>query len=135
MYMDNLSTIEFEAHSSELNHHRRYRIRRGRDLLDDWTVAICHGRTGKGGREFDSPVRKPPACGRSSAIGWTDVDPAVQDLVRVSRSCSGPLDTAGEPQSAPTIASYRARCGGSATNGSSISIGAGESNPHPTSPA
>jgi predicted DNA-binding WGR domain protein len=49
--MDNLLTVAFEAHSQEENHHRRYQITVGRDLLDDWTVAIRYGRTGQGGRE------------------------------------------------------------------------------------
>ncbi len=55
--MDNLLTIAFEAHSAEKNHHRRYQVTVGRDLLDDWTVAICYGRTGQGGQEkrFASP--------------------------------------------------------------------------------
>jgi hypothetical protein len=34
----------------ELNHHRRYQITVGRDLLDDWTVSICYGRSGQGGQ-------------------------------------------------------------------------------------
>jgi len=38
--MDNLLTVAFEAHRDELNHHRRYQIVIGRDLLDDWTVSI-----------------------------------------------------------------------------------------------
>lgn len=38
--MDNLLTVAFEAHHAERNHHRRYEVRIGRDLLDDWTVAI-----------------------------------------------------------------------------------------------
>src|ERR1700735_1656903 len=49
--MDNLLTVAFEAHNAELNHHRRYQITLGRDLLDDWTVAIRYGRTGQGGQE------------------------------------------------------------------------------------
>jgi predicted DNA-binding WGR domain protein len=55
--MDNLLTIAFEAHSPEKNHHRRYQVTVGRDLLDDWTVAIRYGRTGQGGQEkrFASP--------------------------------------------------------------------------------
>jgi hypothetical protein len=46
-----------EAHNSEQNHHRHYAVTLGRDLLDDWTVAICFGRTGQRGRElrFASP--------------------------------------------------------------------------------
>ena len=46
--MDNLLTVAFEAHSQEKNHHRRYQITVGRDLLNDWTVAIRFGRTGQG---------------------------------------------------------------------------------------
>jgi hypothetical protein len=55
--MDNLLTVAFEAHNAELNHHRRYQITVGRDLLNDWTVAICYGRSGQGGEErrFASP--------------------------------------------------------------------------------
>lgn len=47
--MDNLMNVAFEAHHAELNHHRRYEITIGRDLLDDWTVSIRYGRTGSGG--------------------------------------------------------------------------------------
>jgi len=56
--MDNLLTIAFEAHNVEMNHHRRYQVIVGRDLLDDWTVAIRYGRTGQGGQEkrFSSPM-------------------------------------------------------------------------------
>jgi predicted DNA-binding WGR domain protein len=50
--MDNLLTVAFEAHNAEKNHHRHYRVTVGRDLLDDWTVAICYGRTGQAGREI-----------------------------------------------------------------------------------
>lgn len=48
--MDNLLNVAFEAHHAESNHHRRYEITVGRDLLDDWTVSIRYGRTGQGGR-------------------------------------------------------------------------------------
>ena len=34
----------------ELNHHRRYQITVGRDLLGDRTVSICYGRSGQGGQ-------------------------------------------------------------------------------------
>lgn len=44
--MENLIRLAFEAHSEELNRHRRYEIDIGRDLLDDWTVAIRYGRVG-----------------------------------------------------------------------------------------
>jgi predicted DNA-binding WGR domain protein len=55
--MDNLLTVALEAHHAELNHHRRYQITLGRDLLDDWTVSISYGRSGQGGQEkrFASP--------------------------------------------------------------------------------
>ena len=48
--MDNLLNVAFEAHHAEMNHHRRYEITVGRDLLDDWTVSIRYGRTGQGCR-------------------------------------------------------------------------------------
>jgi predicted DNA-binding WGR domain protein len=57
--MDNLLTVAFEAHSQEENHHRRYQITVGRDMLDDWTVAIRYGRTGQGGREMRFASPKP----------------------------------------------------------------------------
>jgi hypothetical protein len=50
--LDNLLTIAFEAHNPRKNHHRRYQLTLGRDLLDDWTVAIRYGRTGQAGREI-----------------------------------------------------------------------------------
>jgi predicted DNA-binding WGR domain protein len=50
--MDNLLTVAFEAHNAEKNHHRRYQMTLGRDLLNDWTVAISYGRTGQAGREI-----------------------------------------------------------------------------------
>ena len=55
--MDNLLTVALEAHNTEKNHHRRYSIRVGRGLLNDWTVTIGHGRTGQAGQEthFASP--------------------------------------------------------------------------------
>lgn len=48
--MDNLLTVAFEAHNAERNHHRRYEVVLGQDLLDDWTVVIRYGRIGQGGR-------------------------------------------------------------------------------------
>jgi hypothetical protein len=50
--MDNLLSVAFEAHHQEKNHHQRYEVTIGRDLLDDWTVAIRYGRTGRSGREW-----------------------------------------------------------------------------------
>lgn len=57
--MDNLFTIAFEAHHTEKNHHRRYQVTVGRDLLDDWTVAVCYGRAGQAGRELRYASPKP----------------------------------------------------------------------------
>ena len=57
--MDNLLIVGFEAHNPEKNHHRHYQVTVGRDLLDDWTVAIRYGRTGKGGREIRFASPKP----------------------------------------------------------------------------
>jgi hypothetical protein len=57
--MDNLLIIAFEAHHPEKNHHRRYQVTVGRDLLDDWTVSICYGRAGQGGRERRYASPKP----------------------------------------------------------------------------
>jgi hypothetical protein len=56
--MDNLLTLAFEAHHSERNHHRRYEIRIGRDLLDDRTVTIRDGRVGQGGQERHATARR-----------------------------------------------------------------------------
>jgi hypothetical protein len=50
--MDNLLSVHFEAHNGEKNHHRHYAVTLGRDLLDAWTVAICYGRAGQGGRQL-----------------------------------------------------------------------------------
>jgi hypothetical protein len=55
--MDNLMTVVFEAYNTELNHHRRYQITVGRDVLDDWTVSICYGRSGQ--RRSDEAIRQP----------------------------------------------------------------------------
>lgn len=57
--MDNLLTVAFEAHSAEKNRHRRYEVMVGRDLFDDWTVAIRYGRIGQGGQERRYASAKP----------------------------------------------------------------------------
>lgn len=44
--MDDLLRITLEAHNVERNHHRRYEISVGRDLLGDWTVTVRYGRAG-----------------------------------------------------------------------------------------
>jgi hypothetical protein len=43
----------------EENHHRHYTVTLGRDLLDDWTVAIRFGRTGQAGRELRYAAAEP----------------------------------------------------------------------------
>ena len=55
--MDNLLTVAFEAHNADRGHHRRYAVTIGRDLLNDWTVAIAYGRVGQGGqtKRYASP--------------------------------------------------------------------------------
>jgi len=59
--MDNLLIVAFEAHNAEKNHHRRYQVTVGRDLLDDWTVSIRYGRTGQSGRELRYVAAEPEA--------------------------------------------------------------------------
>lgn len=50
--MENLLTLTLVAHNAERNHHRHYAVTVGRDLLNDWTVSICYGRTGQRGQEL-----------------------------------------------------------------------------------
>ena len=57
--MDNLLSVAFEAHHLEKNHHRRYEIVIGRDLLDDWTVAVRYGRVGQSSQERHYASAKP----------------------------------------------------------------------------
>jgi predicted DNA-binding WGR domain protein len=57
--MDNLLNLTFEAHNAEQNHHRRYQVTVGRDLLDDWTVSVRYGRVGQGGQEKRFASAKP----------------------------------------------------------------------------
>lgn len=45
--MDNLLTVAFEAHHDGNNHHRRYEVMIGRDLLNDWTLTVRYGRVGR----------------------------------------------------------------------------------------
>jgi predicted DNA-binding WGR domain protein len=59
--MDHMLLICIEAHHAEKNHHRRYQVTLGRDLLDDWTVSIRYGRTGQAGRELRYAAREPDA--------------------------------------------------------------------------
>jgi predicted DNA-binding WGR domain protein len=49
--MENLLSLTLEAHNAGENHHRHYAVMVGRDLFNDWTVSIRHGRTGQAGRE------------------------------------------------------------------------------------
>ncbi|QDV90904.1 hypothetical protein RAS2_19890 [Phycisphaerae bacterium RAS2] len=50
--MFDLLTIALEAHSEELNRHRRYEVSVGRDLLGDWVVWVHYGRVGTPLREL-----------------------------------------------------------------------------------
>ena len=61
--MDNLLTVAFEAHHAEKNHHRRYEVTVGRDLLDDWTVAVRYGRIGQG---WPGEALRLPEAGRDA---------------------------------------------------------------------
>lgn len=49
--------IALEAHSEERNHHRRYELAVGQDLLGHWIVTVRYGRVGQPLRElrFTSP--------------------------------------------------------------------------------
>lgn len=47
-----LLTIALEAHSDERNHHRRYELAVGRDLLGHWVVTVRYGRVGQPLREL-----------------------------------------------------------------------------------
>jgi predicted DNA-binding WGR domain protein len=59
--MDNLLSVCFEAHDAGKNHHRRYQVTVGRDLLDHWSVAIRYGRTGQAGHELHYASPQPAA--------------------------------------------------------------------------
>jgi hypothetical protein len=75
--MDNLLLIALEAHHPERNHHRRYEISVGRDLLGHWTVAVRYGRAG-------SPLR---------TLRFGDADEAVMRRLvreRLNRRLSAP---------------------------------------------
>ena len=50
--MENLLTVAFEAHNSDLNHHRRYEISVGIDLFGASTVTFRYGRAGRSGQEM-----------------------------------------------------------------------------------
>jgi hypothetical protein len=69
MDMDNLLTVAFEAHNQNENHHRRYQITVGCDLLNDWTVIIRYGHTGQGEREIRFASPRPEEMRSSSATG------------------------------------------------------------------
>lgn len=59
--MENLLSLTLEAHKAEQDHHRRYAVTIGRDLLDEWTVSIHYGRTGQHGRELHDADADPAA--------------------------------------------------------------------------
>lgn len=50
--MLDLLTIALEAHNDERNHHRRYEVSVGRDLLEHWVVTVRYGRVGRPLREL-----------------------------------------------------------------------------------
>lgn len=50
--MLDLLTIALEAHSDERNHHRRYELAVGQDLLRHWVVTVRYGRVGQPLREL-----------------------------------------------------------------------------------
>ncbi|GIK15206.1 MAG: hypothetical protein BroJett003_01700 [Planctomycetota bacterium] len=50
--MLDLLTISLEAHNDERNHHRRYEVSVGRDLLGHWIVTVRYGRVGRPAREL-----------------------------------------------------------------------------------
>ncbi|MBW7904819.1 MAG: WGR domain-containing protein [Phycisphaerae bacterium] len=52
--MLDLLTIALEAHSDERNHHRRYELAVGRDLLGHWVVTVRYGRVGQPLRTIQS---------------------------------------------------------------------------------
>lgn len=56
--MENLLTVTLEAHNPERNHHRRYQLMVGKDLLGYWTLTIRHGRVGAVGQVTRYALRK-----------------------------------------------------------------------------
>ena len=75
--MENLLALTLIARNAERNHHRHYTVTVGRDLLNDWTVAIRFGRIGQAGQE---------RC-------YADPDPSVMAAVireRLQRRVSAP---------------------------------------------
>lgn len=59
--MMDLLTIALEAHSDEHNHHRRYEVSIGRDLLHHWTVTIRYGRVGQSMQRMQFADPRPEA--------------------------------------------------------------------------
>lgn len=50
--MRELLTMAMEAHSEERNHHRRYEITVGTDVLNHWVVIVRFGRVGQALQEI-----------------------------------------------------------------------------------
>ena len=92
--MDNLLSIAFQAHHAEKNHHRHYAITVGRDLLDDWTVAIRYGRAGQGGRELRDASAQPD-----------EIKAVIRDRLRRRLSAPGAsaVPTASPPSCRPRL--------------------------------
>lgn len=95
--MDNLLTVAFEAHHPERNHHRRYEVRVGRDLFDDWTVTIRYGRVGRADRSAATAPRSGRRCRRSSATACAAVSPRPA----ASAALTGSPQSARLPDSTP----------------------------------
>lgn len=52
-------TLTLEAHHADNDHHRRYELSLGQDLLGYWMVTIRYGRIGQGGQERRYASAKP----------------------------------------------------------------------------
>lgn len=101
--MLNLLTIALEAHSDERNHHRRYEVAVGRDLLGHWVVTVRYGRVGQPLREiqYGSPdperartivherLRRRLSAPRRIGCGYRMVGFAVASGVDATAWCPG----------------------------------------------
>ncbi len=101
--MLNLLTIALEAHSDERNHHRRFEVAVGRDLLGHWVVTVRYGRVGQPLREmqFGSPdpeqartivherLRRRLSAPRRIGCGYRMVGFAVASGVDATAWCPG----------------------------------------------
>ena len=121
--MDDLLTLTLIARNPDRNHHRRYQVGVGRDLLGHWTVRVSYGRVGQAGQErrYGGPdegemravVRRCLARRRSApgrlGCGYTLVERAAApgldpaDWLPAGWPAIGPATPSGEPRpSEPT---------------------------------